>query len=155
VLTVYGRTVPARLCAKAVTVVVFKGAEETTPANRIPGKHTNEVVQIGAHADRKLETAAVADRGTPAQWISGQQASPLVQSDVRGHCKGLVRQFRGDARTSKQKSRLQRRCHCNHCTCSSTSRSANFAHDDRIYCRALTRCSLMLLRGVELANPVL
>ena len=118
-------------------------------------KHTNEVVQIGAHADRKLETAAVADRGTPAQWISGQQASPLVQSDVRGHCKGLVRQFRGDARTSKQKSRLQRRCHCNHCTCSSTSRSANFAHDDRIYCRALTRCSLMLLRGVELANPVL
>lgn len=102
-----------------------------------------------------LETAAVADRGTPAQWISGQQASPLVQSDVRGHCKGLVRQFRGDARTSKQKSRLQRRCHCNHCTCSSTSRSANFAHDDRIYCQALTRCSLMLLRGVELASPVL
>ncbi len=52
VLTVYGRTVPARLCAKAVTVVVFKEAEETLPANRIPGKHTKEVVQIIAHADK-------------------------------------------------------------------------------------------------------
>ena len=49
--TLYGRTVPARLCAKAVTVVVLKEAEETMPANRIPGKHTKQVGQIIAHAD--------------------------------------------------------------------------------------------------------
>ncbi len=51
-LTVYGRTVPARLCAKAVTVVEFKGAEETMPANRIPENHTTETVQIIAHAEK-------------------------------------------------------------------------------------------------------
>ena len=52
VLTVYGRTVPARLCAKAVTDVVFNGAEEAMPANRIPENHTKKAVQIIAHGDR-------------------------------------------------------------------------------------------------------
>jgi len=92
---------------------------------------------------------------TPAQLITGQQASPLVQFDVFGCCKNLVWQFRNDARTSKQKSRLKRRCHGNHCTCSSTSRSAKFADDDKIYWQLLRRCSLMLLMGVELVSPVL
>ncbi len=72
----------------------------------------------------KWKTAAVfdSDRSTPAQLITGQQASLLVQCDVRLNCKHLAWQFREDARTSKQERRLKRRCHSNHCTCSSTSR---------------------------------